>query len=73
MGRNGSPEYDGNGVRIYRSRIIDIDILLIGDWQIDGPDLKIPHPLMTLREFVMKPLSEIISDDMIKIWKAIGF
>ena len=43
----------------YADRPIDIDILLYGDEQIDEPDLKIPHPLMTERPFVMKPLREI--------------
>lgn len=40
-------------------RIIDIDILLFGDLIIDEPDLTIPHPLMHVREFVLKPLLEI--------------
>ena len=44
----------------YHDRIIDIDILMFGDLKIDEPDLKIPHPLMHEREFVMKPLSEIV-------------
>ena len=43
----------------YHDRIIDIDILLIDDLQIDEPDLKVPHPLMKERDFVMKPLMEI--------------
>lgn len=63
MGRSGEPEYDAGGNRIYRSRIIDIDILMIGDWTVDEEDLKIPHPLMRKRDFVMVPLSEIISDN----------
>ncbi|MDP2921511.1 MAG: 2-amino-4-hydroxy-6-hydroxymethyldihydropteridine diphosphokinase [Candidatus Omnitrophota bacterium] len=40
-------------------RTIDLDILLYGDESIDEPDLKIPHPRMREREFVMKPLKEI--------------
>lgn len=40
-------------------RVIDIDILLYGDRQIDEPMLKIPHPLMWVRDFVMEPLKEI--------------
>lgn len=44
----------------YHDRIIDIDILMFGDLKIDEPDLKIPHPLMHEREFVMKPLNEIV-------------
>lgn len=43
----------------YHDRIIDIDILLYDDWQVNAPDLHIPHPLMYERDFVMKPLNEI--------------
>ncbi len=59
MGRRGVPEYDAEGRRIYRDRPIDIDILLYGDLTVDTPDLKIPHPLMWQREFIMRPLAEI--------------
>lgn len=45
----------------YHDRIIDIDILLYDDLHIDQPDLKIPHPLMEERDFVMIPLREIMS------------
>lgn len=45
--------------RQYHDRVIDIDILLYDDLTVDEPDLKIPHPLMHEREFVMKPLEEI--------------
>ncbi len=44
----------------YHDRIIDIDILLYDDIRLDEPDLHIPHPHMNEREFVLKPLSEII-------------
>ena len=44
----------------YHDRIIDIDILMIDDLVIDEPDFKIPHPLMEERDFVMKPLKEIL-------------
>lgn len=44
----------------YRDRIIDIDLLMYDDLQIDEPDLKLPHPYMHEREFVMKPLREIM-------------
>ena len=43
----------------FYDRPIDIDILLYDDLTIDEPDLKIPHPLMTERDFVMIPLKEI--------------
>ena len=43
----------------YADRPIDIDILLYDDWTVDEPDLKIPHPLMHQRDFVMIPLKQI--------------
>lgn len=46
----------GNG---YSDRLIDIDILLYDNQIIDQPTLKIPHPLMTERDFVLVPLTEI--------------
>ena len=50
----------------YHDRIIDIDILLIDDLQIDEPDLKVPHPLMKERDFVMNPLMEIYEGNLSK-------
>ena len=43
----------------FKDRPIDIDILLYDDLTVDEPHLKIPHPLMHERDFVMKPLAEI--------------
>jgi len=40
-------------------RVIDLDILFYDDLQIDEADLKVPHPLMQERLFVLEPLSEI--------------
>ena len=45
----------------YADRPIDIDILLYDNLTVDEPDLKIPHPLMHERDFVMIPLREIQS------------
>lgn len=45
---------------VYHDRVIDIDILLYDDLRVDEPDLKIPHPLMAERDFVMIPLREIL-------------
>ncbi|MBP3285909.1 MAG: 2-amino-4-hydroxy-6-hydroxymethyldihydropteridine diphosphokinase [Prevotella sp.] len=44
---------------LYSDRPIDIDILLYDDLTVNEPDLKIPHPLMHERDFVMIPLNEI--------------
>lgn len=43
-------------------RTIDLDILLYGNEKINEPGLKIPHPRMLERDFVMKPLLEIEPD-----------
>lgn len=40
-------------------RTIDIDIVLFGDRTIDEPGLKIPHPALLQRRFVLEPLVEI--------------
>ena len=43
----------------YEDRTIDLDILLYGNETIDTPELKIPHPRMQERPFVMQPLEEV--------------
>ncbi|HLX82612.1 MAG TPA: 2-amino-4-hydroxy-6-hydroxymethyldihydropteridine diphosphokinase [Terriglobales bacterium] len=40
-------------------RKIDIDLVLFGDRVIDEPGLRIPHPGMPRRRFVLEPLAEI--------------
>jgi 2-amino-4-hydroxy-6-hydroxymethyldihydropteridine diphosphokinase len=40
-------------------RVIDIDLLLYSDLQMDESGLKIPHPAMHEREFVLVPLAQI--------------
>ena len=47
-----------NGV--YHDRLIDIDILLYEDYHISSPELTIPHPYISQREFVYLPLQEIL-------------
>ena len=59
LGRDGGPQYDESGNRIYSDRPIDIDILLFGDNKIDCEELTVPHKLMYERDFVMIPLREI--------------
>ena len=59
LGREGNPQYDEKGERIYMDRPIDIDILLFGDNKIDCEELTVPHKLMYDRDFVMIPLNEI--------------
>jgi len=44
----------------WRERVIDIDILLYEHRIIDLPQLKIPHPYLHKRNFVLIPLNEIL-------------
>ncbi len=46
-------------------RTIDIDILLFGRQVIDTPELKVPHPYLTARLFVLQPLLEIAPEAML--------
>lgn len=57
MGRNLKAEK-------WSPRIIDIDILGWGNHVIDMPGLKIPHIYMLERDFVIKPLAELMP-----LWK----
>jgi 2-amino-4-hydroxy-6-hydroxymethyldihydropteridine diphosphokinase len=57
-------------------RTIDLDILLYGDLILNDPDLRIPHPRMHERGFVLEPLAEIaphivhpeLGDTMQELW-----
>lgn len=46
-------------LRHWGERSLDVDILLYGDEQINTPTLKVPHPGMTQRNFVLIPLAEL--------------
>jgi len=61
MGRMRSIELDlgkSSGHRSDLSRQIDLDLLLYGEEVIDGP-IRVPHPRMHQRAFVLAPLAEI--------------
>ena len=53
----------------YNDRLIDIDILLFDDEVIFFNDLKVPHPQMLDRKFVLVPLTEIAPNVMHPIAK----
>ncbi len=57
---------DEKGGRVYKDRPIDIDIILLGDEKIDSEELKIPHPSMWERDFVIIPLKEIFEGELIE-------
>jgi len=43
-------------------RSIDLDLLALGDLEIEEPDLRVPHPDVQERDFVLYPLAEIAPD-----------
>lgn len=55
LGRERNPLHKG-----YQNRTIDIDILFYEDIVLDTATLKIPHPLIQERDFVLTPLKEIL-------------
>ncbi|MGZ8764782.1 MAG: 2-amino-4-hydroxy-6-hydroxymethyldihydropteridine diphosphokinase [Acidimicrobiia bacterium] len=54
-------ETDAHRVRHQRwgPRTLDVDVLLVGDLQVDEPDLVVPHPRMWERGFVLAPLADV--------------
>jgi 2-amino-4-hydroxy-6-hydroxymethyldihydropteridine diphosphokinase len=44
------------------SRTIDLDLLYFGELTIDSAELKLPHPRMHERAFVLKPLADVRPD-----------
>jgi 2-amino-4-hydroxy-6-hydroxymethyldihydropteridine diphosphokinase len=40
-------------------RTIDLDLLLYGDAEIDEPGLRVPHPRLHERRFVLEPLADL--------------
>lgn len=43
-------------------RLVDLDLLVYGDLQVDEPGLRIPHPRLRERRFVLEPLAELNSE-----------
>jgi len=43
-------------------RTLDLDLLLVGEIELDDPRLRLPHPRMWQRRFVLEPLAEIAAE-----------
>ncbi len=57
FGRNQKTGADG-----YQDRLLDLDILYYGDQVLSSSELKLPHPHIADRLFVLAPLTEIDPD-----------
>ena len=45
--------------QVWGPRIIDLDLLIFGDRTLDEPRLKVPHPELANRDFVLQPLLDL--------------
>lgn len=57
-------EEEAGRVRTVRHgpRTLDADVLLVGDSVVDDEDLRVPHPGMWERRFVLAPLADLAPD-----------
>lgn len=64
LGRDRDREQSEKSARSerYASRTMDIDILFYDDRVIDTPSLRIPHPHLAGRDFVLRPLCELMPE-----------
>ena len=53
-------------------RVIDLDVLVMGDRTIDEPGLSVPHPRMHERAFVLVPLLELVANPQLPGGRSIG-
>lgn len=49
-------------IELWGPRTLDLDILLLDQQTIDSERLKVPHPYLTQRNFVLYPLADIAPD-----------
>lgn len=57
LGRNRANEQER-----WRPRLIDLDLIAVDDLMMDEPALRLPHPDMQARRFVLAPMAEIWPD-----------
>lgn len=60
--RDAGRDRRADGSDRWGPRTLDLDLLLFGDQVIDTPGLKVPHPHLHERAFVLVPLLEIAPD-----------
>ncbi len=46
-------------------RTLDLDLLWFGDQRSDAPELRLPHPRIEERSFVLEPLAELCTDHVL--------
>ncbi len=56
-GRSRRPTSEGCGPPV--PRVLDVDVLMIGERIIEDSSIRVPHPRMRDRRFVLAPLAEI--------------
>lgn len=56
-------------LRHWGERNIDLDLLLYEDVVLDTPELRLPHPDMQNRDFVLFPLAEIAGEEVHPVFK----
>ncbi len=59
--------------RHWGERTLDLDLLIYGNAQIQTPRLKIPHPLMFERSFVLYPLADLNPDIRFNNGQTLGY
>ena len=62
LGRDRRAEYREKMLRgeEYASRMIDLDVLLLGEECVVTPHIQIPHPKLLVRDFALEPLAEVM-------------
>ncbi|TDT44590.1 2-amino-4-hydroxy-6-hydroxymethyldihydropteridine diphosphokinase [Halospina denitrificans] len=48
--------------QVWGPRLIDLDLLIFGNQTLDEPRLKVPHPELANRDFVLQPLLDMDPD-----------
>lgn len=51
----------------WEPRTLDLDLLLVGSVQYDEPGLRLPHPRLHERAFVLVPLAEVLPDAIVPV------